>query len=245
MACFVQLFVVRRGSCIRVGPFVNSRNMAKFTNYLYDPTDPDTPSRVQRDIPEFQLHCPDITKLILYTIYVYDPHADLLKLFPTDFNRRKREAALKAGFTFNNEDTFDIWVEDCIVGANDNYNSAIVTFVTRFNISDLPSYVMYRQVFFSEFSAAMGAKDSKEKKAAMDNAEVARKQLQELEKKLFTDEETINVRNALYVLAERHKLNLRPEDKAKEIETKTLNISDPYYERKKRGRPRRQNGDSD
>jgi len=213
--------------------------MSKFSNYLYDPSDPDITVKVQEDIPEFKFKCPDIDRLIVYTIFTYDPHADLLKLFPNDFNQRKREAALKSGFKLT-EGVFDKWVEDCIIGDNDNYNAAIVAFVTKFNIADYPSFVMYREIFFSEVRAAMSARDSKGKKEAMQNVETARKQVTDLEKKLFTDEETLNVRSALYVVAEKMKLSLRPEDKAKEIETKTLRVTDPYYgPRRRPGRPRK------
>ena len=203
--------------------------MSKFSNYLYDPSDPDVKKKVEADIPEFNFKCPDKDKLIRYTILTYDPHGDLLKLFPQDLNRRKYEAALRAGFKLNKDGVFDTWLENCMIGENDSYNSAIVAFVTRFNIADLPAFIMYREIFFSEFRAAMSATDSKSKKEAMQNAEVARKQVIELEKKLFTDEETVNVRNALYVVAEHQKLSLRPEHKAQEIEEGKLSVTDVYY----------------
>jgi DNA-directed RNA polymerase alpha subunit len=142
------------------------------------------------------------------------------------------EAALMAGFKIGIDGKFLEWVENCIVGENDDYNMAIASFVTHFNIADLPAYVMYREIFFSEFQVAMRTTDSKLKKVAMDNAEKARIQVTELEKKLFTAEETINVRNALYILAERQKLNLRPEGKANEIAEKKLSVNDPYYGKK-------------
>lgn len=214
--------------------------MSRFINYLYDPSDPQTPEKIQKDIPEFKFKCPDIDKLIIYTIFTYDPHADLLKLFPNDFNKRKREAATLAGFKLNSDGVFDEWAEDCIVGQNNEYNAAIVAFVTKFNIVDFPAYVMYREIFFSEFRVAMFAHTSKAKKDAMANVETARKQIADLEKKLFTDEETVNVRSALYVVAEKMKLNLRPEDKAKEIKDKKIKVTDPYYGPKRRpGRPRK------
>lgn len=203
--------------------------MSHFTSYLYDPLDPNTPKKVKEEISEFNFKCKDIDKLIVYTILVYDPHADLLKLFPQDLNRRKYEAAIKAGFKLNQDKVFDKWLEDCMIGENDAYNSAIVAFVTRFNIADLPAFVMYREIFFSEFRASMSAKDSKTKKEAMNNAEVARKQINELEKKLFTDEETVGVRNALYIFSELQRLNLRPENIARLIDEKELKINDPFY----------------
>ena len=221
--------------------FFNDIKMSKFNQYLYDPSDPDTPRKIQSDIPEFNFKCPDIEKLIIYTIYTYDPRADLLKLFPNDFYKRKREAAMKAGFKLNSQEFFDSWVEDCIIGDNDKYNAAIVAFVTKFNIADLPAFVMYREIFFSEVQAAMSARDSKSKKEAMINVETARKQVSELEKKLFTDEETLNVRSALYVEAEKQRLSLRPEHKASEIDQKEVKLPDPYYGQKKRGRTRKSN----
>lgn len=202
--------------------------MAKFDEYLYNPADPKVTAKVIKDIPEFKFKCPDIDGLIRYTIYTYDPHADLLRLFPTDFNRRKREAAIKAGFKIH-EGHFEQWVEDYIVGDNEDYNAAIVAFVIRFNVADLPAYVMYREVFFGEFLAAMNARDSKEKKEIMANAEIARIRMAELEKKLFTGDEVVNIRSQLYVLAEKMKLNLRPEEKAREIDSKQLIVNDPYF----------------
>jgi len=200
-----------------------------FSNYKYNPDDPTTPDRVQKEIPEFQFKFKEKNKLILYTIYCYDPHSDLLKLFPSDFNRRKREAALKAGFKLKGG-VFDEEVEDCIVGENEQYNDAICAFVVSFNIADLPNYVLHREIFFSEFKAAMSATDSKAKKEIMANVETASKQMLELEKKLFTDLETIGVRNSLYKLAEKQKLNLRPEDMAKLIADKELQgvLPDPH-----------------
>lgn len=198
--------------------------------YRYDPADPSTPGKIKQDIPEFNFPCPDLDRLIVATVMIYDPHADLLKLFPGDFNRRKYEAARRSGFNLNSEGKFPEWLEDCLVGSNDKYNAAIVAFVTGFNIADLPAFIMYREVFFSEFRAAMSADNSVDKRKAMDNAEKARVQLMELEKKLFTGEETLNVRNALYVMAEKQKLNLRPEDMATSIENGTLSLPDFNYQ---------------
>ena len=229
--------------------------MARFQAYLYNPEDPQLTEKVQRDIPEFNFPFPQMDELIRYTIYVYDPHADLIKLFPGDFSRRKAEAAKRAGFAINEDGKFDRIVEDCMVGANDSYNDALVAFVTRFNIADLPSYVMYRDVFFSEMKAALAAdRDSTDKKTAsalrkeaMGNAEIARNRLNELEVRLFTDTETMEVRSALYILAEKMKLNLRPEHIATAIERRELNLPDPYYpgsshiepQQKRRGRPKK------
>lgn len=214
--------------------------MSRLQSYLFDPNDPDLVSKVQKQIPEFVFKFPDMEKLIRYTVYCYDPHADLLKLFPQDFNRRKYEAARLAGFTLNDEGRFDPDVEDAMVGKNDDYNNAMVEFVTSFNIADMPSFVMYREIFFTEFKAAMSAPDSKSKKEAMGNAEVARTRLTELEKRIFTDVETLEVRSALYVKAEKLKLQLRPEAVASLIERKELILSDPYYPKAvKRGRPRK------
>lgn len=203
--------------------------MSRFTSFLYDPSDPNLTARVQRDIPEFNFDFPEMDKLIAYTIHVYDPHTDLLRIFPGDFNRRKVEAARLAGFEVSDNGKFQPYVEDCMVGANEQYNGAIVAFVTKFNVADLPAYVAYREVLFSEIKAAMQQTDSKSKKEALVNIQTARANLESLEKKLFTDVEVVDIRNALYVVAEKMKLSLRPESIAQQIDKKDLNIPDVYY----------------
>lgn len=221
--------------------------MNRFSHFMYDPADPDLVAKVQKDIPEFVFDFPEMEKLIRYTAYVYDPHTDLLKLFPGDFNRRKAEAARLAGFAVDDNGKFDRPIEDCMVGANEKYNEAIVAFVTKFNVADLPSYVAYREVLFSEVRAAMQQTDSKSKKDALVNVATARANLESLERKLFSDEEVADIRNALYVVAERMKLALRPESIATAIDRKELSLPDPYYSRraqfkpiqKQRGRPKK------
>jgi len=213
-------------------------NIQHFSTWLYDPDDPNLVATVEADIEEFRFTCPDKERLIKYTIWCYDPHTDLLKLFVHDFSRRKYESGIKAGFMLNPDGKFDPWVEDCMVGANERYNDALVAFVTRFNVADLPAYVMYREIFFTEMKATMVAGDSKAKREAMANAETARVRLMELERRLFTGDEVLEIRNALYVKAEKMLLQLRPEAMARAIEKKELNMADPYF--KKRGRPRKQ-----
>lgn len=218
-----------------------------FSTYLYNPDDPDLVQRVEADIEEFRFVCPDKHRLIRYTILTYDPHTDFIKLFPSDLSRRKYEAAIKAGFTLTESGKFELWVEDCMVGSNQRYNDAIVAFVTRFNVADLPAYLMYREVFFAEMKVVLSA-DTMEvdkktasalRKEAIVNAENARQKIQELERKLFTGDEVSDIRNALYVKAEKMLLQLRPESMAHAIETSTLSISDPYYPKKKAGRPKK------
>jgi hypothetical protein len=114
---------------------------------------------------------------------------------------------------------------------NEEYNDAVVAFVVSFNIADLPAYAMYRSIFFSEYRASLNATDSKAKKEIMANAETARAEMTALEHKLFSDEDTIGARNALYKLAEKQKLNLRPEDMARLIADKELQdfLPDPHH----------------
>ena len=213
--------------------------MSTFTTYLYNPDDPDLVQRVEADIEEFRFVCPDKHKLVRYTVFAYDPHTDFIKLFPNDLSRRKYEAAIKAGFDLTASGKFEPWVEDCMVGANPSYNDAIVAFVTRFNVADLPAYTLFRDVLFSEIKAALAAPDSKSKKEALVNVETARKQLADLERKLLTGDEGSDLRNALYVKAEKMLLQLRPEAMAQAIENKTVAVPDPYYPKKKAGRPRK------
>ena len=120
---------------------------------------------------------------------------------------------------------------DCLTGENSEFNDAIVAFAVSFESADLPEFIFYRDVFYSELKAGLNATDSKAKKDVMANVEMARERMTNLEKKLFTDTEVLNVRNALYKLAEKQKLSLRPEDMARLIADKELQdfLPDPHH----------------
>lgn len=223
--------------------------MTAFNHFLYNPDDPDLVSKVEADIEEFRFTCPDKHKLLKYTIWCYDLHSDMLKLFPGDLNRRKHEAAIKAGFALNENGRFDKWVEDCMIGMNERYADAVVEFVARFNIANLPAYIMYREMFFADMKAVMSAEanvndiDKKTasglRKEAMANAEIARVRMEDIATSMFGGVETDDIRDALYRKAEKMLIQLRPEAVARQIATNTLSLNDPYYPKKGRGGPRR------
>jgi hypothetical protein len=211
--------------------------MANYSNFLYDPFAPDTVHKLEQ-YEEFQFKCPDKEKAVRYIIIMYDLASDLKKLYEGLYER-KRNAAILAGFTINGG-LFDPWVEAILVGENDHANDAILRYVRLSGIPDASAYLAYTEILHKQVLAAMKETDEKKIKVIQDNIENAMEKVRTFERRIFSGDEVENVRAALYRYAEKIRLNLRPEDKASEIDRFELNVNDPYYkEDKKRWRPKK------
>lgn len=208
--------------------------MASYSNYLYDPFDADTVRKLEQ-YEEFGFKAPDKVKVVRYIIIMYDLASDLKKLYE-DLYERKRNAAILAGFELVDR-VFEPWVESILVGKNDAVNDAILRYVRLSGIPDATAYLAYTEILHKQVLAAVKETDEKKLKVIQDNIQNAMEHVRTFERRIFSGDEVENVRAALYRYAEKLRLNLRPEDKASEIEAGTLSLADPYYGGKKRGRP--------
>lgn len=211
--------------------------MPDYSQLIFDPFAPDTITKLEQ-YEEFQFSVPDKPKMCAYIVLLYDINSDLKRNYPDNLYERKRNAALSAGFTIT-DGHFPGWVEDILVGDNDKFNDAALRFVRMFGLPDMPAYLAYTEILHKQVSAALKETDEKKLKIIQENIESSRTMVAQLERKMFGGEEVESVRAALYRLAEKQRLNLRPEHKAQQIETKTLSLPDPYYDKvaKKPGRP--------
>lgn len=211
--------------------------MPDYSQLILDPFDPNTVSKLEQ-YDEFKFTVPDKFKTIAYMIIMFDPKSDMKKLWPDDFYGRKRESALAAGFEMTNG-KFEKWVEELLIGENDDFNDAELRFTRMFGIPDYPAFVVYSDILDKQFRSAKKCNDEKKLKIIQENIENAMKMVALYERNIFGHAETENVRAALYRLQEKQRLNLRPEHIAELIEKKALKLKDPYAgEPKKRGRPR-------
>ena len=174
-----------------------------------------------KSFPEFNFTVPSGAtweKIVNYMVYVYDPNSELLKLYRDDLYRRKREGALKAGLKIGKDGRFMPEIEAIIVGENDEFNMALVRFARSVGIADYPSYLAYGEIFFKEVEASQKEKDPGKRKTILQNLKESGDKLASLERKIFTGDEVLNVRNALYQTAEMQRLGIRPEEIAKQIQ---------------------------
>ena len=200
--------------------------MEDYSRFLYKPFSEETVKLLEK-YPEFQFDVPDKQKVINYLILLYDLASSEVKNHSDRLYERKKFSALKAGFKLNKEGHFENWVEDILVGENDSFNDAMIRFVRFFALPDLPAHTAYNEMIDHEFTSAAKEKDSKIIKIIMINIDELRGKIESLERKIFTGEETENVRKALYRLMEKQRLP-RPEIIAKDIENKDLKLPDPY-----------------
>ena len=98
-----------------------------------------------------------------------------------------------------------------------------------FGIPDLPVLTAYNEMIDREFSAAPKESDPKLRKVIMLNIEELTSKIEQLERKIFSGEETENVRKSLYRLMEKQKLGLRPEEMAVSLQDKSAAFPDPYH----------------
>lgn len=208
--------------------------MASTSHFMFNPDDPNTVTELEK-YEEFRFTSPDKQKVIAYIIWLYDQSSDLKKLFPDDLYRRKREAALRAGFLITNG-RFDDWVEDFMVGQDDKVNEAALMYVRMSGLPDASSYMAFNEILQKQILAALKETDEGKLKVIQANIKSARDEISDLEAKIWGGKEVENVRAALYRLAENQRLNLRPEHIAQQIADGSLTITDPYA--KRRGRKR-------
>ena len=206
--------------------------MADYSHLMYDPFSAET-LRTLEQYDEFRLTIQDKEKVIAYIILLYDPSSDLKRLYPDSLWERKYQAAVRAGFQ-TTDGHFASHVEDLIVGNNEEVNQAILMYVRLSGQADLPAYLAYTEVFYKQVLASLKEKDEKRLKGIQENIRNSREEIAAIERKILGGEEVQAVRSALYKLAEKQRLNLRPEYKAQEIEVKSVTLSDPCYTPKTR-----------
>lgn len=203
--------------------------MADYSQLMFNPFDPGTITELEK-YEEFQFTVPDKAMAIAFLIIMYDMNSDMKKLYPDNLYERKRNSAIAAGFKIRGG-KFDKWVEDLLVGENEQFNDAILRYIRLSGIPDAPAHMVYTEILDKQLSAAMHETDPKILDSIQKNIENAMSKVAFYERKIFGGDETVSVRAALYRYAERMRLNLRPEEKAEEIEQKRLNVRDPYYRR--------------
>ena len=196
-----------------------------YEKFLFDPFGKDTVSKLEQ-YEEFKFECDNKDKVIAYLILMYDLSSSEVKAHSDRLYERKKFAALRAGFKFK-DGVFPKDIEDIIVGENDDFNVAMIRYVRMFGLPDLPKHTAYNEMLDSELSAAAKERDYKLHKVIMDNIESLSVKIESIERKIFTGDETENVRKSLYRLMEKTRVP-RPEYMAQDIASKSLDLPDKY-----------------
>ena len=205
-----------------------------YSKFLYDPFSKDTVSKLEQ-YEEFQFECKDKVKVVAYLILMYDINNTDFRRAYSDLYERKHKCAVTAGFELDDKGHFSPEIESILVGKNDMFNDAMARYISLFNIPDLPAHTAYSEILAKECIVAQKERDSKILKDVIANIDRARKNVEDCEVRIFTGIEVENVRKALYRFAQKKRLGLRPEEKAREIKDvsdkkiKMINVPNLYY----------------
>lgn len=191
--------------------------------FLEDPKKEDFERRMANRSPVFKLKIDKVNtkKALTYITLVYDKDSYFRKDIKEYYNRKK-EAAICAGFKFDN--SFHPVVEKVLLGENESFNKAVVQYVSLMYDNDYKQLVVLEYNFNKLMFTAYTSWDDKVNKLIED----MRKKIEYLENKIFGGNETINARKALYEGTEQTRLKLRPEDVVDEYVIDGLMDWSPY-----------------
>lgn len=198
-----------------------------YSRFLYPPFSLETVKKLEK-YNEFGFMVPDKQKAVDYIILMYDIASIEVKTHSDNLYERKKYAAVKAGLTLGSNGKFSTWVENILVGENDQFNDAVIRFIRLFGMPDLPILIAFSQLLDNELVSAFKERDHAEIGKLRKNINELKDEVEALELKIFSGKETENVRSSLYRMIEKEKLNLRPEDKAREIAELRVSLPDPH-----------------
>lgn len=188
-----------------------------FEGYLVDPTLPDKELLKRFEhLPEFQEKIGGarmMPHLVRYIILMYDMNSEMKEYWP-ELGVRKRECALMAGFELTEDQMFDPFVEDILLGRNPYVNDMIVRFVRMF---DNPYYLVYVTTFnmlYNEISRSFMDMESKDVKVMNDNLTKLNQQANEYAELMLKGDNLVSLKKGLYKNMEKENLGLRPEEVA-------------------------------
>jgi hypothetical protein len=161
----------------------------------YDPFDPKTIIDLEEEYGTLDFGV-DKTKAVIYLILFYDYKSPLIKRYPDVIERRIRCAEI-AKFPVT-QDKFQGKYEDLMVGENENFNLISYQYLRSFGIPELVALHINWKVFGSEFINSAKNADSKTYKDTIKNTREVLEEINRLTKIVFSGEETLGMRIALY-----------------------------------------------
>jgi hypothetical protein len=198
--------------------------------FRFDPFDPTTLGLLEKEHEayRFSLGKVDKRKAITYLILCYDLHSPLIKRYPDIIDRKIRAAELSE-FEKTLDGKFKEGYENLITGENDQFNDIIFQYISSFGSPEFVALVMYWSLLADEYKNASKITDSKERKDVIANTQNLLTKIKDLTQILFSGEEVMNIRIALYKGAEKRFRALTPEFIASATEEELdENIGKPY-----------------
>jgi hypothetical protein len=200
-----------------------------YSRFMFRPFEEDTVTQLEK-YPEFNFNIEDKARVINFMILMYDPNSEIRRTYP-DLLTRKREVAKVVGFQLDDDKKFSPHIEQMLLGENHEYNVAMIRFAQMHGIPDFDVLVVTKEMLAKELVAALKETDAKIRTIIQKNIKVNLADIEVLERRIFTGEETQKARESLYHLIEKVRVP-RPENMADDIKNKSVDLPDIYKTKK-------------
>jgi hypothetical protein len=158
--------------------------------------------------------------VIKYVVSCYDKESPLVNSYKRRWAVKKRESALVAGFAQNENGHFSEEADQVIFCHNNVTNKLILRYLYLQHDRLYQTYVIYNEMYLNQSAELMRYEFAQpaHAKAAKENLDILGKDIEELEFKIFSGEETKKMKDMLYEEATNIFNDLRPEKIAMRLE---------------------------
>ena len=177
-------------------------------------------------------------QVVKYIVCCYDKESPLVYSYKKRWAVKKRESAIYAQFPKNETGHFTEDADSIIFCQNDKINRLILRYLYLLHDRLFQTYVIYNEMYLHQSEELMRYEFAQpaHAKAAKENLDTLNKDIEELEYKIFSGEETKKMKDLLYEESSNMFNELRPERIALRLEEGLPAIDyNPYgnYKKKK------------
>lgn len=159
-------------------------------------------------------------QIIKYVVSCYDKESPVVDAYKKRWAVKKRESAMIAGFPQNGDGHFSEETDKIIFCQNNIINRLILRYTYLLHDRIWQTYVIYNEMYLHQSEELMRYDFAQpaHAKAAKENLDVLNKDIEELELKIFSGEETKKMKDLLYEESSNLFNDLRPERIAVRLE---------------------------
>ena len=209
--------------------------MNDYSKCKVDPSAFDFVDRFKQLHPDFQedLELKEVTEssLFAYIVLTYDIYSPFVEKYKI-WAHRRRETAKAAGFKIYGGKYLKE-AENIIVGRSDVVNKIIVRYLFLQNDLEFIKFQSYQSLYFKQVEASMSIRTltPSELKTLKGNIDVLSSEIKDLQKLIFSGNESKNLLMAIYDFAANITYDFRPEDVAEKKETEEDVVNENPYKK--------------
>ena len=211
--------------------------MNDYSKCKVDPSAHDFVDRFKQLHPDFQvdLELKEVkeSSLFTYVVLTYDIYSPYVERYK-NWAHRRRETARASGFKVNGTKYLKE-AEEIIVGRSDVVNKIIVRYLFLQNDLEFIKFQSYQSLYFRQIEASMSTRTltPSELKTLKGNIDALSSEIKDLQKLIFSGDESKNLLMAIYDFAANITYDFRPEDIAEKKESEEEIVNENPYKRYK------------